>query len=194
MPPQPNPVPAESSLALLTRAQAGDHAALDLLIERYRPRLRRWAHHRLPHWARDLADTDDLVQETLLSTVRNLRGFTPEHAAGFQNYIRTAIANAVRDHVRRAKRRKMSVDLDSEIPSDDRSPLEHAVGRQRIARYEVALARLDADEREAVVARLEFGFTHLELAAALGKATPDAARKLCRKAIDKLLSHMQQPQ
>ena len=191
--PQPDPIPAESSLSLLARAQAGDHAALDLLIERYRPRLRRWAHHRLPPWARDLADTDDLVQETLLSTVRNLQGFTPEHAAGFQNYIRTAIANAVRNHVRRARRRKLSVGLDSEIPSDERSPLEQAVGRQRIARYESALAQLEPDEREAVVARLEFGFTHLELAAALGKATPDAARKLCRKSIDKLLALMQQP-
>jgi DNA-binding GntR family transcriptional regulator len=42
-----------------------------------------------------------------------------------------------------------------------------------------------------VVARLEFGFTHSELAAALGKRTPDAARKLCQKAIARLLLIMQ---
>ncbi len=179
-------------MTLLARAQAGDRAALDLLMERYRPRLRRWAHHRLPHWARDLADTDDLVQDTLLSTVRNLKGFSPEHADGFQNYVRTAIANAVRNHVRRARRRIIA-DLDSGIPADELSPLEHAVGRQRMARYEAALAQLEPDERDAVVARFEFGFTHLELAAALGKPTPDAARKLCRKAIDRLLALMQQP-
>src|SRR5258708_26804587 len=65
----------ESSLTLLTRAKAGDRDALETLLERYRPRLRRWAHRRLPAWARDLTDTDDLVQETMVKTIRNLDRF-----------------------------------------------------------------------------------------------------------------------
>ena len=56
----------ESSLALLERARAGDRQALETLTARYLPRLRRWASGRLPRWARDLADTEDLVQETVL--------------------------------------------------------------------------------------------------------------------------------
>ena len=184
--------PAESSLALLARAQAGDVAALEALLARYRPRLRRWAHRRLPTWARDLADTDDLVQDTLVKALRNLQGFVAAGDAGLQNYLRSAVGNAIRDERRKARRRPAIAGWDPSLVSDAPSPLERAVGRRRLARYEAALAQLQPDEREAVVARLEFGFTHSELAAALGKRTPDAARKLCQKAIAQLLVIMQQ--
>ena len=53
---------AESSVDLLERAQAGDRAALDAPVARYLPRLRRSASGRLPRWARDRADTQDLVR------------------------------------------------------------------------------------------------------------------------------------
>jgi RNA polymerase sigma factor (sigma-70 family) len=180
----------ESSLALLLRAQNGDLAALDVLLARYRPRLRRWAHRRLPSWARDLADTDDVVQDTLIKAIRNLDGFVSETDAGFQNYLRLSVGNAIKDEMRKARRRPSNSALDPSMPSDEPSPLERAVGRRRLARYESALARLAPDEREAVVARLEFGFTHSELAAVLGKRTPDAARKLCKKALAQLVTLM----
>jgi hypothetical protein len=57
-----------SSLTLLQRARAGDRAALDLLIARYLPRMERWARGRLPRWARDMADTQDVVQEALFQS------------------------------------------------------------------------------------------------------------------------------
>jgi RNA polymerase sigma-70 factor (ECF subfamily) len=44
----------ETSLSLLERAREGDADALNALIARYLPRLQRWAHGRLPAWARDL--------------------------------------------------------------------------------------------------------------------------------------------
>jgi len=65
----------ESTLSLLERARAGDQDALNDLFARYAPPLRRWASGRLPRWARDLSDTPDLVQETLLNTFRNIEGF-----------------------------------------------------------------------------------------------------------------------
>jgi len=177
----------ESTVLLLERAKAGDAAALEQLLARYGTRLRHWAHRRLPHWARDLSDTDDLVQKTLLKTLRNLDGFSADCELGFQNYLRRAMSNAIRDEIRRTRTRPTTVELDPMVAADDPSPLELAVGRGRLARYEAALARLTADERDVIVARLEFGFTHGELAAALGKRTPDAARKLCKKAIGRLL-------
>ena len=144
--------PLESSVSLLMRAQAGDRAALETLLARYRPRLRRWAHRRLPRWARDLTDTDDLVQDTLVKTIRNLPGFDPGGTEGFQNYLRLAVRNAIRDQIRRANRRPATVELDPALPCDDQSPFERAVGRARRARYERALERLTPDEREAVIA------------------------------------------
>ena len=50
----------ESTLTLIVRARAGDQAAVDRLFNLHCKPLRRWASGRLPHGARDLADTDDI--------------------------------------------------------------------------------------------------------------------------------------
>ena len=65
----------DATRLLLARARDGDEAALERLFERYLPRLQRWARGRLPSWARDMADTHDLVQDTLLRTFRKIDGF-----------------------------------------------------------------------------------------------------------------------
>ena len=72
-----NPPEAESSVELLARARAGDNQALDNLFSRYLPRLERWAHGRLPPWARDARETQDLVQDTLTQVFLKLGSFEP---------------------------------------------------------------------------------------------------------------------
>ena len=62
----------ESTQVLLERARAGDIAAVNMLFARHVRPLQRWASGRLPKWARDVSDTDDLVQETLLQTFRRI--------------------------------------------------------------------------------------------------------------------------
>src|SRR6478736_1451369 len=78
----------ESSFELLEGARAGDPAALDRLLSRYLSPLQRWASGRLPRWARDLSDTGDLVQETLIRTLRNIGSFRPEREGALQAYLR----------------------------------------------------------------------------------------------------------
>ena len=39
------------------------------------------------------------------------------------------------------------------------------------------------EERQAIIARIELGYTYEELAEALGKPTPDAARKTAQRAL-----------
>jgi DNA-directed RNA polymerase specialized sigma24 family protein len=73
--------PSDSTLDLLARARAGDDRALEPLFARYLPRLRRWASGRMPRWARDAGDTQDLVQDTLLSVFKQIDGFEPRHEA-----------------------------------------------------------------------------------------------------------------
>lgn len=184
------PLDNESSLRLLERVRAGDAEALEVLLTRYRPRLVRWAHGRLGPGVRSLGDTEDLVQNTLIRALRSLDTFEATGASGFERYLRTAIANAVRDQVRYAHRRPGHSPLPPTWPADEPSPLELAIGRQRLARYEAALATLTGEDCEAIVARFEFGFTHDELAVALGKPSADAARKLCTRAIQRLLAAM----
>ncbi len=91
----------ESTFRLLDRFKAGDREALERLYARYLPRLRRWASGRLPQWARDLADTQDLVQETLLQTFNKMGAFEPQHEGAFQAYLRQAVMNRIRDEIRR---------------------------------------------------------------------------------------------
>jgi RNA polymerase sigma-70 factor, ECF subfamily len=179
-----------SSLTLLERAQAGDRVALDSLVARYLPRLQRWASGRLPRWARDIADTQDLVQETLFQTFKRIERFEPRGEGALMAYLRQAILNRVREELRRAKRRPTRGELGSEAEDHARSSLEEAIGQEAIERYEQALARLRPEDRELVVARIELGYTNKEIAELLDKPTPNAARMAVERAVVRLATAM----
>lgn len=181
-----------TSLALLQRAQAGDQEALDALAARYLPRMRRWASRRLPPWARDLSETDDLVQDSLLSTLRSLDRFVPQFDGALQAYLRTAIASRLQMERRRASRAAPRVTLDAEPASPDPSPFERALGGEAFARYERALALLRPDEREAVIARLEMDLSYSAIAMELARPSADAARKVVERALRRLADYMRQ--
>ena len=53
---------------------------------------------------------------------------------------------------------------------------------------ETALASLSSADREALIGRLEFGYSFDELASVLGKPTPDAARMAVKRALTRLLA------
>ena len=180
----------ESSLDLLERAQAGDTAALNALIARYLPRLRRWAAGRLPVWARDLADTQDLVQETVVQAFRHIERFEIRGEGALQAYLRQALLNRIRSEIRRVSRRPNTGELDTALPDGGPSPLEAAIGRQALERYEAALSRLRATDREAIIGRIELGLTHDELPAALGKPSANAARMAVERALFRLAHEM----
>src|SRR5215471_310980 len=129
-------LPMESSIDLLARARAGDPAALDALIARYLPRLERWASGRLPVWARDVADTQDLVQDTLIQTFKRIEAFEPRGEGALNAYLRQGILNRIRDELRRAGRRPAAGALDSQVEDQGVSPLEAAIGVEAVARYE----------------------------------------------------------
>jgi RNA polymerase sigma-70 factor (ECF subfamily) len=176
----------ESTFSLIERARAGDSEALDLLFARHRKPLQRWASGRLPMWARDIADTEDLVQETLFQTFKRIGDFEPRRVGALQAYLRQAVLNRIREELRRKGRKPDATDLDDIQVDSDQSPLEQAIGREAVDRYEEALARLKPEEREAIIARVEMGYTYEELAEALGKPTPDAARKAAQRALVRL--------
>jgi len=182
-----------SSLTLLERAQAGDRAALESLIARYLPRLQRWATGRLPRWARDMADTQDLVQETLFQTFRRIERFESRGEGALQAYLRQAVLNRIREELRRKKRRPPRSELDPAVEDHRRSPLEEAIGQEAIERYERGLERLRPEDRELVVARIELGYTNREVADLLGKPTPNAARMATERAIVRLAKEMGKP-
>ena len=180
----------ESTFRLLDRARAGDQEALERLFARHLKPLQRWASGRLPGWARDLADTDDLVQDTLVQTFKRIESFEPRGVGALQAYLRQAVLNRIRDELRRKGRRPEVADLDGRELDRASSPLEQAIGQEAVDRYERALVRLKSEEREAIIARVEMGYSYEELAEALGKPTPDAARKAAQRALVRLAEEM----
>lgn len=180
----------DTTLDLLMRARSGDSRSIDALFERCLPPLRRWARGRLPSYARDLADTQDLVQETVMHTLRRLPAFEPRHQGALQAYLRQALANRIRDEVRRVRRRPPPVELAESHPDAGPSPLEHAIGQQGFDRYEAALQRLKPADREAIVARIELQQSYEETALALGKPTANAARVAVIRALGRLVQEL----
>jgi RNA polymerase sigma-70 factor (ECF subfamily) len=180
----------ESTFSLIERARAGDSEALERLFARHRKPLLRWASGRLPKWARDISDTEDLVQETLLQTFKRIGDFEPRRVGALQAYLRQAVLNRIREELRRKGRQPHATDLDDIAVDSAESPLEQAIGREAVENYEQALARLKAEEREAIIARVEMGYTYEELAEALGKPTPDAARKAAQRALVRLAEEL----
>ena len=185
-----DPPQLEATITLLSLARAGDTAALNRLFDRYLPDLRRWASGRLPRWARDLADTQDLVQETLLQVFKRIDGFEYRGEGAFRAYLRQAVMNRLRNEIRRVDRRPIHEEAAVALEDAGTSPIEAAIGAETLERYEAALQRLSPAEREAVVARVELGLSYAELANVLEKPTPDAARMAVARALLRLADEM----
>ena len=181
----------ESTFHLINRARAGDRDAVDTLFARHLAPLRRWARGRLPQWARDLTDTEDLVQDTLLQTFRRIQAFEVRGAGALQAYLRQAVVNRIRDELRRRGRRPDTTALDVTELESVLSPLEQAIGHQAIETYQQALQRLTPEDREAIVGRIEMGYSYEELAQVLGRPSAEAARKAAQRAVVRLAEAMQ---
>jgi RNA polymerase sigma factor (sigma-70 family) len=182
----------ESSIELIERVRQGDENALETLLRRHLPRLSRWARGRLPRYVRDGADTDDLVQETVVSTLRRIETLEYPREGALQAYLRQALMNRIRDVIRRSTRVPPPVPLDAATLSDDRSPLDEVIGLEAVERYEAALQQLTPIDREAIIGRIELGYDYDELARALDKPSAGAARVAVGRALSRLAAKMQE--
>jgi alkylation response protein AidB-like acyl-CoA dehydrogenase len=93
---------AESTVVLLEKARTGDREALESLLARYIPPLRRWAAGRLPTHLRGPLDTHDVVQDAVLQTLGHIERFEQRHDGALRAYLRQAVMNRIRDELRRA--------------------------------------------------------------------------------------------
>ena len=177
---RPNSDTPNSSNHLLARAQAGDRQALEELLARYLPGLRRWAAGRAPGSVRD-KQRDACVQDTLVRAFTTNGGTPPRRDGTLHARLRLAVQTRLAAEFR--------------APGAARSPgavslFEQTVGVERAARYEAALSRLRDEEREAIIVRLELGCSYEDAAAALDLPSADDARALAARAIVRLAEEM----
>jgi RNA polymerase sigma factor (sigma-70 family) len=182
-----------STIDLLERFKQGDDEAVRLLIERSLPPLKRWARGRLPQWARGTAETQDLVQDAIIRALPRLKTFEARHPGALQASLRQAIANHIRDEIRRVNTRPAATELRESHADAGPSPLEQAIGQQGLERYEAALKTLRPADREAIIARIELQQSYEEVAIALGKPSADAARMAVTRAVKALILAMNTP-
>jgi RNA polymerase sigma-70 factor (ECF subfamily) len=181
---------SNSSIDLVVRAQAGDDDALNRLLERYLPRLRRWASARMPASGRTMLETGDIVQEAVTRALRHLNTFEVRHEGALFAYFRQAVQNRIIDYARSRQRRPDRGEMPEHARSEETSPLDAAVGAEAQARYEAALARLSDHDRQLVVLRVEAGEEYDAIAMATSKPSTAAARMACARAIARLAQEM----
>jgi RNA polymerase sigma factor (sigma-70 family) len=178
-----------SSQRLLDRARIGDRTAFGRLIGRCLPGLTRWAHRRLPGWARTAADTTDLVQDAVLRTLQQTRTLDLRSRRALAAYLREAVQNRIRDEHRRIARRGVHATLADTLVDRAPSPLDRTLNQEQDARYRAALARLSPRDRELVVAHVELDYTHAQLGCMTGRSR-NAARMALERAVRRLAAQM----
>ncbi|MCI0569016.1 MAG: sigma-70 family RNA polymerase sigma factor [Acidobacteria bacterium] len=189
-PPDRPALSTESTASLLNRLKAGESAARDILLSRYLLPLRKWAHGRLPAQARDLMDTDDLVQDTVLRTLRQLDGLLADGDGVFLAYMRQTLLNKIKDQIRHLRRQPGRGPLLDTYPDGNPSPLQFAVGEETLMKYDKAMLALPQHQQEAIMLRVEMGFSYEEIARFLGCPSANAARMLVARTLLRLATAM----
>ena len=180
----------DSTVTLLPLAAKGDHRAVEILIERMRPYLKRFGHGRLPRWARGRAETEDLVQESLIRALNHLPRFENQSIRDFRCWLHTVFRNLVTDEKRFVGRVGLGQELPADVQDPAMSPEERVVEQAKAGVSERALQRLEPGERLLIVYRLQHGYSFRELADKLGKPSADAARMTYNRALTKLRNEM----
>lgn len=191
-----------SFASLLRRAQTGDRAALQILLERFYPRVRAAVHRRLERdlrahhrWIAPLFSTGDVVQEVFVSIVRSLHQIAGPDEESFVRYLACAVRNrlvdAMRHHaagVRDARREQQPPEED---PIDPATPALALALAEQSTRYRAVVDTLAPRQQRLIELRLEERLRFARIARLLGFPTADAARKAFAKARALLLVRLQ---
>lgn len=166
---------------LLAAAQAGDATALEQLIAQHQAQLYRFS----MRMCRAPEDAEDVLQETLLSLARGVRGFRGGSS------LSTWLYTVARNHCIRKRRRRAGAGEEQPMDGHDegsaleladaaRSPEAEVAGREVEAALERAIAALEPGYREVLVLRDIEGLTAPEVAEVLGLGLPAVKSRLHR--------------
>lgn len=162
---------------LIERAQSGDRAAFAALLREHQDGVYTLARRLVgdPHLASDVA------QETLIRAWRALPRFRGE--AKFSTWIYRITVNTAWTHKKRAKRHlSASIDdhLDLAAPIDAEHPEVAGEILELRGRLRLALDRLPDHQREVVVMKDIYGWSHFEIAESMGISVTAAKVRLHR--------------
>lgn len=159
--------PQRRDLILVERAQAGDLAAFNDLVECYQDQLYGLVARMVP----DPDQAADVVQEAFFSAYRNLATF---RGGIVRSWLSRIAVNAAMDLQRARKRRPVQpypeLEDDSWQPpaGEDADPERQVVTAERVNALNAALAAIGDDQRAAIVLFDVEGFDYAEIAEMTG--------------------------
>jgi RNA polymerase sigma-70 factor (ECF subfamily) len=177
--------PDVSEQALLEAARAGDRKAMDALLEKYQAPIYRFG----MKMCGDPEDAKDILQETLLAVVRNVRDFRGGSAVSTWLYtIARSFCIKKRRRSKFAPDHEESLEAESDrearsIPDANRAPDEAMHAKQVKRVLEEAIGELDPIYREVLVLRDVEGLSAPEVAEVLGISVEAVKSRLHRARI-----------
>lgn len=166
--PTPNPTMSTSLEGLYQHFLAtGDEAALDQLLRRSAPTLRRLA----TRLGANAEDAEDLVQETIVSAIQNAERFDPTRPLlpWLKGILTFRAARLARDEARRRRHYAQVEHLDPDAaPAPNPGVVAGATGRELDADVRAAIANLPEQYREPLRLFLLAGRSPVEIAHGLG--------------------------
>lgn len=183
---------AKDSQTLIARCLAGDETAYADLYRVYAGDAYRLVYGLLGH----REDAEEVVQDTFVYAMRNLRRYDPNKAS-FRTWLFIIATSRARNKRRRRwlptvslrQLLQIGVELPAPDPSD-RPPEARLEDRGRDARIRRALGQLSPKLREAAVLRHFEGLTYKEMGQILGipKKTAESRVRLAHKALRELMT------
>jgi RNA polymerase sigma-70 factor (ECF subfamily) len=183
---------------LLDDARLNKPGAEDQLLARHRDALRRMIAMRLDPALAGRLDASDVVQEVMVEAHRRLKDYLENPAMPFHLWLRHIahdhMIDAHRRH-RQAQRRSLdreqplnvalphdrsSVELMVQLLDRERTPASAALQHELEQKLQVALARLEEDQREILLMRHFEQLSNQEVATALGLSEPAASMRYLR--------------
>jgi RNA polymerase sigma-70 factor (subfamily 1) len=171
--------PPTSTCALLEKAVAGNQEALSLAFERHRGRLIVLAHFKMSTHARQRAEAEDVVQETMLRAFRDLNRFSYRTPGSFFRWLASILDHVIVDRARylgRERRAGEEVPFRSQSnprgpePVDSQTPSRLMSQSEGVGRLLERLSSLPEDYRQAILLAKIEGLTTAEMAERLGKS------------------------
>lgn len=170
---------------LVTRAQAGDRAALEDLLARLRPGIVRYCRGRLGRTAGSYESADDVAQEVCVAVLTALPRYV-DQGRPFAAFVYGIAGHKIADAQRAGFRdRSDATDLLPDRADEAPGPEDTAVAADEAARAHALLHKLPTAQRELLLLRVVAGLSAEETGAALDMS-PGAVRVAQHRALARL--------
>ena len=188
---------------LVALAQDGDESALNRLCNVYGARVLWIIRLRMGRELRSKLESMDVVQDVLLSALKDLGNFTYRTEGDFLRWLSGIVENRLRGHLQRLHANKRDIRkearLDGYRPTledsfvaaldavDTTTPSAIISKREELDKLSRAIDTLKPEYRQVIVLTKIEGLSYKEIGDRLGKSS-EAVRKLVSRALEELVS------